>query len=298
MLSLLKKTFFRWMEINPFGQAAALAYITLFSMAPTLLIVMAVAGWAFDEAAVRGHIFGELRNFVGDEAAQATQVLVEKAAFSGKGVAATLWGGALVLIGATGTLAYLKSSLNQIWCVKAKPLAGQVKDFFITRLLSIGMLIAVGFLMLVSLAISAALNAFGSGLAWYFSIPQWLLPALNAVWSILFIAFVFAMIFKILPDVKLCWGDVWIGALFTSLLFSGGKQLIALYLGQSSVTSVYGAAGSLVILMLWVYYSALILFLGAAFTKAYADVRRVHVEPTNQAVAVHVKKVLVEDGSG
>lgn len=294
-MELLKKTFFRWMEINPFGQAAALAYITLFSMAPTLLIVMAIAGWVFDKAAVQGHIFGELRGFVGDEAAKATQVLVEKAAFSGKGVAATIWGTVLVLIGATGTLSYLKSTLNQIWCVKAKPVIGQVKDFFLTRLLSIGMLLALGFLMLVSLSISAALNAFGASLAWYLSIPEWFLPAINAVWSILFIAIIFALLFKFLPDVHLKWVDVWIGALFTSILFTVGKSLIAMYLGQSSVTSVYGAAGSLVILMLWVYYSVLILLLGAAFTKAYADYRQVHVEPTKQAVAVHVKKVLVED---
>lgn len=294
-MELLKKTFFRWMDINPFGQAAALAYITLFSMAPTLLIVMAVAGWAFDKAAVQGHIFGELRGFVGDEAAKATQVLVEKAAFSGKGLAATIWGTVLVLIGATGTLSYLKSTLNQIWCVKAKPVIGQVKDFFLTRLLSIGMLLALGFLMLVSLSISAALNAFGSSLAWYLSIPEWFLPAINATWSILFIAIIFALIFKVLPDVRLKWVDVWIGALFTSVLFTGGKSLIAMYLGQSSVTSIYGAAGSLVILMLWVYYSALILLLGAAFTKAYADYREVHIAPTDQAVSVHVKKVLVED---
>ncbi|HKX12300.1 MAG TPA: YihY/virulence factor BrkB family protein [bacterium] len=298
MVDLFKKTFFRWMEIDPFKQAAALAYVTLFSMAPTLLIVMAVAGWVFDQAAVKGHIFGELRGFVGDEAARAMQTLVEKAAFSGKGTAATLWGILLVLIGATGTWAYLKSSLNQIWCVKAKPVAGQIKDFFFTRLLSIGMLIAIGFLMLVSLAISAALNAFGAYLAWYLAIPEWFLPALNTLWSVVFITLVFALIFKVMPDVKLCWGDVWIGGLFTSLLFTGGKQLIALYLGQSSVTSVYGAAGSLVILMLWVYYSALILFLGAAFTKAYADYRKVHIAPTDQAVPVHVKKVLVEGSSG
>ncbi|HKY63148.1 MAG TPA: YihY/virulence factor BrkB family protein [bacterium] len=295
MGSLLKRTAFRWMEINPFGRAAALAYITLFSMAPTLLIVMAVAGWAFDEAAVKGHLFGELRGFVGDEAAKTLQTIVENAAFSGKGTSATLWGVALVVVGATGTLTYLKSTLNDLWCVKAKPVIGQVKDFFLNRLLSIGMLIALGFLMLVSLAISAALNAFGKGLAWYLAIPEWFLPVANAVWSILFIALVFALIFKVLPDVHLKWVDVWIGALFTSTLFTGGKALIAIYLGQSSVTSVYGAAGSLVILMLWVYYSALILLLGAAFTKAYADHRQVHVEPTAQAVPVHVKKVLVAD---
>jgi membrane protein len=297
MISLAKKTFFRWMEINPFAQAAALAYVTLFSMAPTLLIVMAIAGWVFDEAAVKGHVFGELRGFIGDDAAKAMQTIVEKAAFSGKGTTATIWGIILVLVGATGTLAYLKSSLNEIWCVKAKPVVGQVKDFFVTRLLSIGMLIAVGFLMLVSLAVSAALNAFGTSLAWYLSIPEWILPVLNTAWSIVFIALVFALIFKVMPDVQLCWGDVWIGAFFTSILFTVGKQLIALYLGQSSVTSIYGAAGSLVILMLWTYYSALILLLGAAFTKAYADHRRVHIPPTDQAVSVHVKKVLVEDGA-
>jgi membrane protein len=283
VVKLLKNTFQEWQEDKVPLWAAALAYYTIFSIAPILIIAIAVAGAVFGQEAAQGQIVGQIQGLVGRDGAEFIQSMLENAGRPGSGgLVATLFSIATLIFGASGAFGQLQDALNTIWEVKPKPQQA-VKGLLRNRFLSFAMVLVIGFLLLVSLVLSAVLagltNFFGSlvpGLAWG--------QLLNFAVSFGFTTLLFALIFKVLPDVKIPWSDLWVGAGVTALLFSIGRFLIGVYLGNSSVGSTYGAAGSLIVLLLWVYYSAQILLLGAEFTQVYAKMHGSKIVPSGHAM--------------
>ena len=267
----VKDTFVQWSEDNPFQLAAALAYYTLFSMAPLLLIAIAVAGSVFGREASQNQIIGAIEDLVGVQSARAIQAVIESAGQRpDSGFFASAIGMIFLLLGAGGVVGQLQDSLNTIWRVVPKTGRGMIMGFLQDRLVSYSMVLGVGFLLLVSLVISAVLTAVSGIVGSFLPIDAATAHILDLVVSFAFITVLFAVIYKFVPDVRIAWRDVWIGAATTSLLFSVGKFLIGFYLGHSTVTSIYGAAGSLVTLLLWVYYSSLMFFFGAELTQVYA----------------------------
>jgi membrane protein len=260
-----------WWNHKAMRLGAALAFYTALSLAPILLIAIAVSGLVFGRAAAQGRIVGEMHGLVGEQGAKAIDAMVANAWSPTAGIVAAVVGVITLIIGATGVFAELHDALNTVWAIE--PPAGRgVWAFIKERLLSLAMIVTLGFQLLVSLVINAALNA----VATYFDqlLPTNLnivLQIINFAITYLVILLMFAMIFKFLPDVRLAWRDVWIGAAITAALFMIGKYLIGLYLGTGTVGSSYGAAGSFVVLLLWLYYSALILFFGAELTQVVAD---------------------------
>lgn len=288
---MLKDTVEKGLDDDIFSLGAALAYYTVFSLAPLLLIAISVAGLVYGRDAVQGRLVGEIQGLIGQQGAQAVQTMLAHNWRSGSSVMATVIGIATILFGASGVFGQLQGSLNKIWEVAPKPNLG-IKGFLKSRFLSFGMVLGIGFLLLVSLIVSAALTAVST-------YATGLVPSLNVLFSVLsfvisfaVIAFLFAMIFRYLPDAEISWEDVLVGAVATAFLFTIGKSLIGLYLGKSGVTSAYGAAGSLVVILLWVYYSSQILFLGAEFTQVYACRFGKEIMPSSHAI--RVKRVKVE----
>ena len=294
IFELFRDAFNEWNEDKAPRLAAALSYYTVFSIAPLFIVVIAVAGLAFDQQAVQGRLDEQIQGLVGREGADVIQEVIQNASKPQENAIATILGVATLLLGAGGVFGQLQDALNTVWGVEPKPGRGilaTIKDRFI----SFTMVLGVGFLLLVSLVISAilaALNGFISGL-----LPQseFLLQIVNFVISFGIITLLFALIFKILPDVDIQWRDVGIGAAFTALLFTIGKLAIGLYLGNSGVSSTYGAAGSLVLVLLWVYYSAQILLFGAEFTQVYARRYGSHIMPAKDAVAL-TREAQLEQG--
>jgi membrane protein len=270
LASLGKETVTRWIEDKASTLAAALAYYALFSLAPLVLIAVAVAGLVFGQQAAEGGLYTQLDDLVGDAGAQALQSLVAHMhRQQGGGIAATIVGLATLLFGATGVFAQMQDSMNTIW--KAKPpTTNGIVEFLRVRLVSFSMVLGTGFLLLVSLLLSAAIAALGDYLGTFLPGGAAVGHALNATVSLAVVTALFAMIYKILPDTPVAWRDVWLGALVTSFLFTIGKFGIGFYLGKASVASSYGAAGSVVVLLIWVYYSAMILYFGAEFTHVYS----------------------------
>jgi membrane protein len=267
--SLIKESISQWSEDYAPSMGAALAYYTIFSIAPLLVIAIALAGFFFGQDAASGEIFAQLRGLLGDEGAAAVQGLVKSASEPGRGTFAAVAGVVTLLIGATTVFGELQSDLDRIWDAP-KPEKSGLWGMLRGRLLSFGMILGIGFLLLVSLILSAALSALGRFFDAWFGEWELAIQTVNFVVSFAMITGLFAMIYKLLPRCDISWKDVWVGATVTSLLFAIGKLLIGLYLGKSSVTSGFGAAGSLVIVLVWVYYSAQIFLLGAEFTKVYA----------------------------
>jgi membrane protein len=281
--ALLRDAFYAWIDDNAPAMGAALAYYTVFALAPLLIIVIAIAGLVFGREAAQGHILSQVSGLIGVEGGLAVQAMLESARQPGPGIVAGGIGLILLIFASTGVFIQLQDSLNRIWRVVPKPgrgILGILRD----RLLSFLMVIVAGFLLLVSLVLSAALAALGKFFSYLLPVPEAVLQGINFLLSFAVITLLFAMIYKILPDAKISWSDVWIGAAVTSLLFSLGKFLIGLYLGKSSVSSAYGAAGSLVIILVWVYYSAQILLYGAEFTAVYAIKYGSRIVPTENAV--------------
>jgi membrane protein len=262
---LIKESISRWSEDRAPSMGAALSYYTVFSLAPLLVIVIGIAGLFFGEEAARGAIVGELQSLIGDEGARAINELIENAGKTGTGIVATLVGVVTLLVGASGVFVELQDDLDRIW--KAPPRVGAgIINFIRARLLTFGMVLAFGFLLLVALVLHAALAALGKYWGGIFEGTEWLLHLINFLISFGVVTALFAMIYKILPNLKIEWDDVWIGAIATAFLFTLGKFVIGLYLGKSAVASSYGAAGAVVILLIWMYYSAQIFLLGAEFT--------------------------------
>jgi membrane protein len=248
---------------------AALAYYTILSMAPLIVVVIAVIGLAFGEQAARGQILNQIEGMVGHEGAQAIQTVVANANQPKSGIVATLLGLITLFLGASGVFVELRDSLNKIWEVPPRPGAGiwaTVRE----RFLSFGMVLAIGFLLLVSLVLSAAIAAASTFLNGLMPIPGWVLHAVNSALSLVVFTGMFAMIYRFLPDTTITWRDTFLGAAFTAILFTVGKLAIGLYLGNAGISSTYGAAGSLVVVLVWVYYSAQVFFFGAEFTHVYA----------------------------
>jgi membrane protein len=269
----IRETGSRWIEHNAFRLAASLAFYTLFSLAPLLVIVVGLAGAFFGEEAVRGEVVAELRGLLGEESALVVQKAIADASIRSSGLGATLASTATLLFGATIVVSELQDALNTIWRSRGAE-SWSAFDLVKKRLLSLALVVVIGFLLLVSLVASAVLNAAGAYLLVHLPAPAFLLEAGNFVVSFAAVTGLFAAVYKVLPDVHIDWGDVWVGALTTAALFMLGKTLIGAYLGQSAIGSTYGAAGSLATILVWVYYSALTVLLGAEFTYVYARRRR------------------------
>ena len=259
-----------WWDDDAPRLGASLAYYTLFAIAPILLVATAIAGMVFGAEAVRGEIVGQLDQLIGREGARAVQSLLEGASQRRTGIVATVFGSIAFVVAATGAFLELQGALNTIWRVKPNP-GTNLKVFLIDRVRSFGLVVAIGFLLMVSLAVTAALAALNGWLAQYAPAVPLLWSAVGMFVSLMVTTGLFALLFRFLPDVHLGWRDVMTGALATAVLFTIGQQLIGLYLGQSSMASTYGAAGSVMILLLWVYYSCQIVLFGAEFTRGYAQ---------------------------
>lgn len=269
VFKLLAEAFKEWQEDQVSLLAAALAYYTVFSITPLLVIAIAIAGAVFGQDTAKGEILEQINNLVGEQGAQAIEMALANADQPEISGIASIISVIVLLVGASGVFAQLQSALNTVWNVKAKPNAG-IWGFIRKRLLSFGMVLVIGFLLLVSLILSAMLSGIGK-------LQIDLLPGFTLLWQLLnfavsfgFISLLFALIYYYLPDVKIRWQDVWVGAIITALLFTFGKFLIGLYLGRGSLGSAYGAAGSLIVFLTWVFYSAQILLFGAEFTQVYA----------------------------
>ena len=272
-----------WWDDDALRLGASLAYYTLFAIAPILLVATAVAGMVFGAEAVRGEIVGQLDYLIGREGARAVQSLLEGASQRRTGILATVIGSVTFVVAATGAFLELQGTLNTIWRVKPRP-GRHLRAFVLDRLRSFGLVVAIGFLLMVSLAVTAALTALNGWLSRYAPDIPLLWSGVSIVVSLSVTTGLFALLFRFLPDVRLHWRDVMIGAFATAVLFTLGQLLIGLYLGQSSMSSSYGAAGSVMILLLWVYYSCQILLFGAEFTRVYAQ--REGTKPAPEPFAV------------
>lgn len=268
--ALLRDAALNWVEDHAQSMGAALAFYTIFSVAPLLLIVIAVAGAVFGEEAARGEIYVQLHGMLGTTGARAVQGLLESARRPADNVPAAVFGVILLFVAATSVFAELQDSLNRIWHVPKRAAHSGLWAIVRARLLSFGMILGIGFLLIVSLAFSAALRALSRW--WDPESQSWasFSGASETGLSLLLVTAVFAMIYKAMPRADIHWRDVWVGAGVTSVLFVAGKFLIGLYIGRSGITSAFGAAASLIVVLLWVYYSAQIFLFGAEFTWAYA----------------------------
>jgi membrane protein len=296
--SLISKTTNNFLDDDCSTMAAALAYYATFSVAPLLLIVIGIVGVVFGHQAVQHDIEAQIEGLIGHDAARQLGAMVQHAGqHSTTGAIGAVLGVLALLFGASGAFAQLQSSLNQVWHVKPDPRTGGIRNFIGHRLLSMGMILAIAFLLLVSLVLDAGLAAFGDLASRYlpsgFSGP--LLQALGFVVSLSIIAALFAAMFKLLPDARILWRDVWIGAGITAVLFTAGKFLIGVYLGHSGAATAYGAAGSLVLIVLWIYYSSMIFLFGAEFTYVWSEANSGLVRPKPGAVRVHTQETIHPD---
>jgi membrane protein len=269
-IQFIQKVFHEWTQDKVTRLAASLSYYTIFSLAPLLVIIIAVVGLILGADVVQERVLAQLQGLVGAEGAQLINNLLNNTRRLDTNILAAVLAIGTILLGATGVVGELKDALNTIWNVAPKPGNGLFRTFF-ERVLSLGMVLGLGFLLLVSLILSAGLSAVGERVSSYFT--EWVIVAqvLDLVISFGGVTLLFALLFKYLPDVKIAWRDVWVGAVVTALLFTLGKYALGLYLGNSNVATPFGAAGSLVVLFIWVYYAAQILFLGAEITQVYAE---------------------------
>jgi membrane protein len=289
LFSLLKETVQEWNNDKAPRLAAALAYYTAFSIAPLLIISIAIASAIFSQEAVRGQLDNQIQGVVGAQAADAVQEMIASSSRDSTGIVATVIGVVTLLLGAAGLFGQLQDALNTVWGVPPRPnkgIMGTIRDRFI----SFTMVLGIGFLLLVSLVITTILSAVNGWVVGMLPGAEFLAQLLNFAVSFGMVTLLFAAIYKILPDTPIEWNDVWIGAAVTALLFTIGKLLLGLYLGNSTIASSYGAAGSFVVLLVWIYYSAQILLLGAEFTNVYARRRGSHSPANPAAVAPQAAK--------
>lgn len=274
LFALLEATCSEWSKDKVPRMGAALAYYTIFSLAPLLIIATAIAGLAFGAQAAQGHITGRIQGLIGRDGASAVQAMIQLAHKPAHSTIASMIGVLALLLGASWVFSEMQDALNSIWHVNPDAKGGLCKSgvwkLVKARLLSCGMVLGIGFLLLVSLLLSAVLATLAKYLGSVLPIPTAVLQSVDFLFSVLSITVLFAIIFKLLPNVEITWNDVWVGATLTSLLFTVGKFFIGFYIGKSVSASAYGAAGSLVILVAWIYYSALLLYFGAEFTRIYA----------------------------
>lgn len=295
-LSILGAAGKNWLQSQAFIYAAALAFFTVFSIAPVMIIAVTVVGLVLGEQAAEGKIMAQLEDTIGPEAAEVVETAVINSQIDQSGVLPTIIGIAAILIGASTVFAQMQQSLNRIWEVAARPTRNSMLIFIRARVLSLTIVLAIGFILLVSLLLSVALRTVMVYAEQWLPMPGFVLIGFELVLSLTVVTLLFAAMFRILPDVILSWKDVMLGALLTAILFTLGRSLIAMYLANTATASTYGAAGSLVLLLLWVNYSSLILLFGAAFTRAHLEARGLPVRPRASAVCVH--RELIEDPPG
>jgi membrane protein len=269
IVSVFKSAGKNWVDDYAPSMGAALSYYTVFSMSPLLIIVIAIAALVFGEHAAQSELLNQIRTLLGDQGAKAIELMLEHAQKPKEGSIAGVISVVTLIIGATGVFNELETDLNRVFKTQGPEVSG-IWHLLRARLLSFGMVLAIAFLLIVSLVVSAALAAWGTYWSGLFGGVEALLHAVNFIVSLIVLTLLFAVMYKVLPSLKLAWRHVWLGAAVTSLLFTMGKLLIGLYIGKSSVASGYGAAGTLVVLLLWVYYSAQIFLFGAEFIRAYA----------------------------
>ena len=291
---LLKEVFKGFSDHKITKMSGALAYYTVFSMAPLLVVVIALCGIFLEREAVEGQVYAVLQGFIGPDTAGQLQELVKNAAIGNSGLAAVV-GVITLLVGATTVFAEIQDSVNQIWGIKPKPKRGWLK-FLQNRFLSFSIIVSLGFLLLVSLVITGLIEGFSNRLQQSFpDIAVVVFYCINLLLTLAVSMLVFAVIFKVLPDAAIHWKDVWVGAFITALLFLLGKFAISFYISQTKVGSTYGAAGSLAVLLVWIYYSSIILYIGAEFTRAFAVKFGRPIRPNHYAVTT--KEVEIETGN-
>ncbi len=274
--------------------SAALAYYTIFSIAPMLIVIITLCSLFYGRSAIEGQVYGEIKSFDGSDAALQIQDIIGKAAVAKDLTWASVISIVALVFSATGVFAEIQTSINFIWNLRANPKKGGIVKMLLNRLISFSMIISLGFIALVALLVNAVLDAITEKLLRMFpQITVYLAYIINQLVTFGSITLLFAIIFKVLPDAKVKWKDVWVGSITTALLFMIGKYGIGFYLGKSNISSTFGAAGSIVIILLWVYYSAIILYFGAAFTKSYAQVKGNHIYPNDYAV--YVEHIEVEN---
>jgi membrane protein len=294
-VNLFKTAVQRWLERDAFEHAAALAFCTLFSLAPLMIIVVAIVGTVFGEDAASGRISAAISDLIGSQAASAVEEAVQRSRLEEAGIVPTVLGIGALIFGATTVFAQMQSSLNKFWGVRAKPTRSGILTFITVRLLSLSMVLIIGFLMLTSFVVSVAITGIIEHAQDWIPIPGFAVATIDLAVSLGVTTVLFGMLFKILPDVVIQWADVWRGAFITALLFAMGKYLISLYLTHVAPASTYGAAGSLVLVLLWVYYSSLILFFGTCLTISTILLRGGAVIPKKTAVRT---SIVLEEGEG
>jgi membrane protein len=291
--NILKTTFQGFSDDKITKISGSLAYSTVFSMAPLLMVIIGLCSIFLQREAIEGKIYAELAGFMGSESALELQQIIRNASRSGKTTMATIIGGATLLIGATAVFAEIQDSINTIWGLKPKPKRGWLK-MLQNRFLSFSIIVSLGFILLVSLGISTVIDGFGRQFqAIYPGVAVVVIYIINQIINLAVSSVIFAVIYKVLPDAHIRWRDVFAGAIVTALLFMAGKFAISLYISSSSIGSTFGAAGTLVVVLLWAYYSSMILYLGAEFTKAYAVAYGAPIHPNHYAVTT--RQVEVED---
>lgn len=292
---ILKHTFTDFGELKITRMSAALAYYTIFSIAPMLIVIITIADIFYGREAIEGNIYEQIKGFVGNDAALEIQTLIKNASVSNDITWASVIGIVALIFAATSVFAEIQDSINHIWRLKAKPRKGWLK-LLLNRLLSFSMVVTLGFILLVSLVINALMDSLVGRLVEIFpQIAVYAAYGINLFLTFATTSFLFGIIFKILPDAKIQWKDVRVGAFTTAFLFMLGKFAIGFYLGKTQISSSYGAAGSLVIILLWVYYSAIILYFGAAFTRVYAQQTGTHIFPNDYAVWIQQVEVENKD---
>ncbi len=286
ILSILKNTFLAFIEDRGLKLSASLAYYTVFSLAPLLLLIISLAGLFFGKEAIQGQIFNEINGLIGNTAATQIQEIIKNMELSGKTNSALIIGSITLIIGATSVFAEIQESINMIWKLKAKPKRSWVK-ILKDRFLSASLIVGLGFLLIVTFIINGLLLVLSDWMKSYFpDVTLVLFQVLNIVISFAVITTLFGTIFKVLPDAKISWKQVKVGAFFTACLFMLGRFLIGLYIKKTNTGLAYGAAGSLIVILVWVYYTAAILYIGAEFTRVYADYKGSKIEPADYAVVV------------
>ena len=291
---ILVATFHGFIEDNGLKHSASLAFYTVFSIAPLLILLISLAGLFLGQDAITNSLYPQIKGYVGGAAAAQIQDMIKNLELSGKTGIAVVIGVVTLLIGASSIFVEIQDSINIIWRVKAKPKKGWVK-MLTNRFLSFSLIISLGFLLLVSLVVNILIIALSSKIIKFLPGSMWLINGINIGITFIVISTLFAIIFKVLPDVKIHWKDVRSGAFFTAILFMIGKYLIGLYIEYSATSfSTYGAAGSLIVILIWIYYTAAILYIGAEYTQVYAEALGCRIEPAEYAVAVRQTEVDVE----
>jgi membrane protein len=285
--SILKTTYKRWMDRDPFRESAIIAYYSIFSLPGLFVVIITLAGWFYGQEAVNNQVYGQLSNALGEETSGEIQNIIQKQESQTKKT--SIWGAAVgiatLLLGATGVFAQFQKSLNNIWEVKADASKSGILAMLKVRLFSFGLIVSIAFLLLISLLVSTALSAFGDWLSARFSESLLIvLKVINFIISLGILSILFALMLKVFPDAKIKWKDVWIGSVLTALLFVFGKFALSLYFGKANPASVFGAAGSIILVLLWVSYSSMIVFFGAEFTRQYSLVHTGETPPADHAV--------------